>query len=56
MEPTQPRGHPPRVIPPIPDAFENVIKALVAPVEKDSSPDRNQASENSPPSPPVSSS
>ena len=51
MEPTPSRGRPPRVIPPIPDTFENVIKALVAPVEKDSSPDRNEASADTSPSP-----
>ena len=26
------RGRPPEIIPPIPDTFENVIKALVKPV------------------------
>lgn len=27
-------GRPPEIIPPIPDTFENVIKALVKPMEK----------------------
>ncbi len=45
-----PRGRPQHIIPPIPDTFENVIKALVRPVEKGVSPDRNEASEDSPPS------
>ena len=30
----RPVGRPPEIIPPIPDTFENVIKALVKPVKK----------------------
>ena len=28
-------GRPPKIVPPIPDSFENVIKALIQPVKKD---------------------
>ena len=28
------KGRPPEIIPPIPDTFENVIKALVKPVKE----------------------
>ena len=30
----KPVGRPPKMIPPIPDTFENVVKAVVRPVER----------------------
>ena len=36
-----PKGRPPEIISPIPDTFENVIKALVRPVRP--APDSNEA-------------
>ena len=30
----KPSGHPAKLIPPIPDTYENVLKALVKPVKK----------------------
>ena len=33
-EPKRGRGRPPKAIPSIPDTFENVVKALVQPVNK----------------------
>ena len=34
MDTKQKRGRPPEIIPPIPDTFENVIKALLKPVKE----------------------
>ena len=34
-QPKRPQGRPPKIILPIPDSFENVIKALVKPVKRD---------------------
>ena len=39
------RGRPPKVIEPIPDTFENVVKALVAPVKEAKDGDQRRARE-----------
>ena len=41
MTEKKPVGRPPKVVPPIPDTFENVVKAVVRPLPKPQKPSRS---------------